>query len=662
MVNKSVPKFGVEEIVARMQAGARRSRLSATDDYKTTRRTSSRSTNEGRLDLERIELQPAFRVHSDNHYQVNDLLKYHDRAFIQNAYLAVLKRGPDATGFHEFIDALRSGRMNKIDVLARLRYSAEGRAKKVEVDGLLLPAGIRLLYRIPLIGYLLNLLVAIARLPNSLRHEQQFQAHALAQQEVIAEHTNHLADTIQSFSRHMATLKAEISNSLSQSMQKTAELRSKDQLRDDLLARFRAENELLQKDLKTQQTSLFAKLSQLNDRFENAIATEREGREAGFRDLQQRVDAAFSSEQSARERGLDQLADALQAEQTAWAASFDRLTQAMIAEQGARESGLDGLGVALAQDQRAREQAFNTLSADLNEKLVGVTETQNAQAGSLAAQLRGDIQNLYQRLQQARVELVLQGERVARLLDGLRTGSSDPSKPAQVEVAAGADHALDAFYLSLEDHFRGDRAEIKERLRVYLPWIERSAIGSDDRFLLDVGCGRGEWLELLREQGVRAVGVDSNRALARQCRELNLEVVEADLISHLRSLPDESLGAITGFHVIEHLPIEALVKFLDQTVRVLKPGGLVIFETPNPQNVLVGTCNFYFDPTHRNPLPSPIARFLLESRGFTNVEVLNLNPSDELPVAGDTDLVRRFNQYFYGPMDYAVVGTRPGTN
>jgi len=423
---------------------------------------------------------------------------------------------------------------------------------------------------------------------------------------------------MQFFSRQMETLYAEM-----------AELRSKHELRDDLLARLSAENELLQNELKT---------------------------------LQQHADAAFSSEQSARERGLDQLADAFRAEQTVWAASFERLTQAMIAEQAARESGLDAVGGALGQEQQAREQGFNNLSADLNERLVGITETQNARTGSLATQLRAEIQNLYQRLQEARVELVLQGERVARLLDGLRAGSSDPSQSAQVEIAAEAGHALDAFYLSLEDHFRGDRVEIKERLRVYLPWIERGGIGRDDRLLLDVGCGRGEWLELLQEQGVRAVGVDSNRALARQCRELNLEVVEADLISHLRGLPDASLGAITGFHIIEHLPIEALVKFLDETVRVLKPGGLVIFETPNPQNVLVGTCNFYFDPTHRNPLPSPIARFLVESRGFTNVEVLNLNPSDELPVAGDSDLVRRFNQYFYGPMDYAVVGTRPGTN
>ncbi|MBD0327583.1 MAG: methyltransferase, partial [Pyrinomonadaceae bacterium] len=141
-----------------------------------------------------------------------------------------------------------------------------------------------------------------------------------------------------------------------------------------------------------------------------------------------------------------------------------------------------------------------------------------------------------------------------------------------------------------------------------------------------------------------------------QGRERGLSITEADVLAHLRTLPNESLGALTGFHIIEHLPLEALLALLDEAIRVVKSGGLVIFETPNPENVLVGSCNFYFDPTHRNPLPAPVMKFLLESRGFTRVSVMRLNPSAAEPVAGDTDLVKRFNQYFYGPMDYAVVG------
>src|SRR5713226_10155021 len=118
MSNKSFSKFGVEEIVARMRMGLRR-RV----DQATYRREeipgSMLSDNHGSrsLDLKPIVLQPSFQPRVDDHYHVNDLLKYHDRAFIQNAYRAILKRGPDATGFSDFIEALRGGRMNKIDVL-----------------------------------------------------------------------------------------------------------------------------------------------------------------------------------------------------------------------------------------------------------------------------------------------------------------------------------------------------------------------------------------------------------------------------------------------------------------------------------------------------------------------------------------------------------------
>jgi O-antigen chain-terminating methyltransferase len=225
-------------------------------------------------------------------------------------------------------------------------------------------------------------------------------------------------------------------------------------------------------------------------------------------------------------------------------------------------------------------------------------------------------------------------------------------------MAREADHTLDAFYLALEDQFRGSRAEIKDRLRIYLPFILGAGIGTDDKPILDVGCGRGEWLELLTENDLQASGIDSNRMQVAKSREFGLNVVEGDLLNHLDGIPDASLGAVTGFHIVEHLPIETLMAFLDETLRVVKPGGFVIFETPNPENVLVGSCNFYFDPTHRNPLPAPVLKFLVESRGFQDVRILKLNPSDEALVKGNTELAKRFNQYFYGPMDYAVIGRR----
>lgn len=219
-------------------------------------------------------------------------------------------------------------------------------------------------------------------------------------------------------------------------------------------------------------------------------------------------------------------------------------------------------------------------------------------------------------------------------------------------------HLIDAFYAAFEDKFRGAREEIKERLKVYLPLISEAKIRTKDSSILDLGCGRGEWLELLTESGYTVRGLDLNRVFIQQCREKGFKVVEGDLIDYLRTVSSLSLGAVTGFHIIEHLPFEVLMNLMRETVRVLKPGGLVIFETPNPQNVLVGSCNFYTDPTHRNPLPSPLVRFLMESCGFVNVRVMDLHPSTESLAAVDSEILEKFNRYFYGPQDYAVIGNK----
>jgi O-antigen chain-terminating methyltransferase len=217
-------------------------------------------------------------------------------------------------------------------------------------------------------------------------------------------------------------------------------------------------------------------------------------------------------------------------------------------------------------------------------------------------------------------------------------------------------HLLDALYVAFEDRFRGSREEIRERLKVYLPLLEQAKVGTCESSILDLGCGRGEWLELLRDSGFTARGIDINRIAIEQCRTRGLEAIEADVIAYLQSLPDASLSAVTGFHIIEHLPFEALIKLFDETVRVLNHGGLAIFETPNPENVLVGSYKFYLDPTHRNPLPSSVVKFLAQSRGLSNVTILKLHPyPDELKLSG-SELAERFNEHFYGAQDYAVIG------
>jgi len=277
----------------------------------------------------------------------------------------------------------------------------------------------------------------------------------------------------------------------------------------------------------------------------------------------------------------------------------------------------------------------------------------------LESQIKDSNEKNFQNSHYLKIDLLQQKRLINKFLEataGSEGGSS--SEPAQI-FAGELDHSLDAFYFAFEEHFRGSREEINRRLEVYLPRLREAQIAPGDSLILDLGCGRGEWLELLRDNGYRARGIDLNRVVIEQCQSRGLEVVEGDVIAYLQSMPDESVAVITGFHIIEHLPFEILVKLLNEAFRVLRHRGLVIFETPNPANVLVGSCNFYFDPTHRNPLPSLMTQFLVQYCGFAEVEILNLNPSDGFKadeVNELDELSKQFNQYFYGPMDYAVIG------
>ncbi|MGK7944700.1 MAG: methyltransferase domain-containing protein [Microcystaceae cyanobacterium] len=220
-------------------------------------------------------------------------------------------------------------------------------------------------------------------------------------------------------------------------------------------------------------------------------------------------------------------------------------------------------------------------------------------------------------------------------------------------------HALDAFYIALEDKFRGSEASVYESLQIYLPFLETTHLGTVERPILDVGCGRGEWLNLLKEHQYTATGLDLNRVMVEDCCAKGLDVKEADVVSYMKSLPEGSLGCVTGFQIIEHLPFPVLMELFQETYRVLCSGGMMIFETPNPANIEVSCWKFYLDPTHRNPLPSLFSEFLAEFTGFERVTLLDLHPDPEQIRLTGSRLANRFSDYFYGPKDYAVIGYKP---
>ena len=248
---------------------------------------------------------------------------------------------------------------------------------------------------------------------------------------------------------------------------------------------------------------------------------------------------------------------------------------------------------------------------------------------------------------------------LADRLDALEAAVSGAAERLNRLTNPAADHSLDDLYVAFEDRFRGARDEIKERQAAYLPLLRECGAGAPERPILDVGCGRGEWLDLLRDHGLAARGVDLNEAMVELCRGLGLDAAAGDAIEHLRAVPTASLGAVTGFHIIEHLPFKVFVQLLDESLRALASGGVIVFETPNPDNVLVGSRNFYLDPTHRNPLPKEMTVMMAEARGFARANALPLHPTGVSFNAEDKALGERLDGLFYGPQDYALVAWKP---
>jgi SAM-dependent methyltransferase len=196
---------------------------------------------------------------------------------------------------------------------------------------------------------------------------------------------------------------------------------------------------------------------------------------------------------------------------------------------------------------------------------------------------------------------------------------------------SGAGNRVPAlFYRAFEDRHRGPRELIKSRQRVYLPFIAPLLSIDSDAKAIDLGCGRGEWLELLQDAGFDAQGVDLDDSMLAACRELGLNVVTADALAALKALPDESQCVVSGFHIAEHIPFSDLQILVQEALRVLKPAGLLILETPNPENMVVGTVSFYLDPSHQKPIPPELLSFLPEYYGFAKVKVVRLQEDPAL--------------------------------
>ena len=183
--------------------------------------------------------------------------------------------------------------------------------------------------------------------------------------------------------------------------------------------------------------------------------------------------------------------------------------------------------------------------------------------------------------------------------------------------------------------------------------------------VVDLGCGRGELLELLRDEGVSAYGVEIEEDFVDLLREKGIEVVVQDAVAHLASLEPGALDAMVAIHVVEHLPGAEVPRLVALAADRLKDGGVLILETPNPESLVAGSVNFHRDLTHVRPIHPDTLAFLCENAGLVDVEILRLSPvpEDELlpKPAGDDPLapvVERLNALLYGFQDYSVVARK----
>lgn len=215
----------------------------------------------------------------------------------------------------------------------------------------------------------------------------------------------------------------------------------------------------------------------------------------------------------------------------------------------------------------------------------------------------------------------------------------------------------DDFYVAFEEKFRGSEELIKERQKKYLKFINPLKILKDEVKALDIGCGRGEWISLLNENGFNARGIDVNESMVRLASQKGLNAAVNDALGELKSLDENSLDIITAFQVVEHIKFDDVLELIKEAKRVLAPCGILILETPNPENIMVGTQWFYLDATHKNPIPCELLSFATHYYGLERNFIFKTNEKSPSEYERDMGI---FDVFEGVSPDYSVIAQKNG--
>lgn len=273
------------------------------------------------------------------------------------------------------------------------------------------------------------------------------------------------------------------------------------------------------------------------------------------------------------------------------------------------------------------------------------------------SEVRNSVTGLYEYTKRLQKTLSLYEKQLSELSDTVKVIQSQ-SKNAKY---SSDDFSESRYYnyKAFEDTFRGSEDELVERQRHYLKYFEGK------KNVVDIGCGRGEFLSLVKENGIEAVGVDLIESNIEECYDKGLDVIYGDGVNYLKGIEDKSLGGIFSAQVIEHMSTDKLIEFIKLSYEKLEDGACLVMETLNPKCLMIYAESLYLDPTHTTPVHPETVSFFAKQSGFSDIHTEYFSPTDKkyhLPFfenkpEADTS-ISTLNDLIFGNREYAVIARK----
>lgn len=313
-------------------------------------------------------------------------------------------------------------------------------------------------------------------------------------------------------------------------------------------------------------------------------------------------------------------------------------------------------------------EAFKTLAFEQFETLASLNKRVHSTLFSSESSL--NIENLASSVSQIRYQLDslssifnYQNEKVEKLLSEIKPYlvKKEYSEKSHSKIKELQEHIDDYKYVLFESKCRGDEKELKDKQKIYLSYLLE--LKGMKKPIIDIGCGRGEFLELCKENDIAAKGIDINEAMVHICKQKNLNVVCAEAFEYLAAQKDNSFSAIVAFQIIEHLENQRLIDFIKIAQQKICDGGLIILETINPECVYALRW-FYADISHKRPIPAQTLEILLQSVGFKDIKTHLISPVDAYEKLQETadpitnKNIEKLNNFLFGFQEYYAIGKK----